>query len=63
MREHGYNEEKWHCSYFPLASVYTQKYREIITAEDLKGFLGEKYVSELNIIENYVLGIALPTEI
>ena len=63
LREHGYNEEKWHWSYFPLASVYTQKYRETITAEDLKGFLGDKFVSELNVIEHYVLGIALVPEI
>ena len=63
LREHGYNEEKWHWSYFPLASVYTQKYRETITAEDLKGFLGDKFVSELNVIEHYVVGIALVPEI
>ena len=63
QREHGYNEEKWHWSYFPLASVYTQKYRETITAEDLKGFLGDKFVSELKVIEHYVLGIALAPEI
>ncbi|MBO5700682.1 MAG: M15 family metallopeptidase [Bacteroidales bacterium] len=61
-RETGYNEEKWHWSYFPLANVYVEKYRELIKEEDLKGFLGEKHVSDLNIIEHYVFGVATPPE-
>ncbi len=63
LRVHGYNEEKWHWSYFPLAALYTQKYKETIKEEDLKGFLGEKYISDLNIIEHYVLGVATPPEV
>lgn len=61
-RENGYNEEKWHWSYFPLANVYMQKYRELVKEEDLKGFLGEKHVPDLNIIDNYVFGVAIPPE-
>lgn len=60
LREHGYNEEKWHWSYFPLANIYMQKYRELITEKDLNGFLGEKYVTDLNVIEEYVFGVATP---
>ena len=62
LRETGYNEEKWHWSYFPLANIYMQKYRELITEKDLCGFLGEKYVTNLNIIEDYVFGVASPPE-
>ena len=62
-RRTGYNEEKWHWSYFPLANIYMKKYREFITEEDLKGFLGDQHVSELNIIENYVFGVAVPPEL
>ena len=62
LREHGYNEEKWHWSYFPLANIYMEKYKELITEADLKGFLGEKHVSELNVIEHYVLGVAVPPQ-
>ena len=61
-RETGYNEEKWHWSYYPLANEYMEKYRELIKEEDLKGFLGEKHVSDLNIIEHYVFGVATPPE-
>ena len=63
LREHGYNEEKWHWSYFPLANIYMQKYRELVTEKDLCGFLGEKYVTDLNIIEEYVFGVATPPAI
>ena len=62
-RENGYNEEKWHWSYYPLANLYMKKYRELIKEEDLKGFLGEKHVSDLNIIEYYVFGVATPPEV
>lgn len=62
-RRTGYNEEKWHWSYYPLANIYMSKYRELIKEEDLKGFLGDKHVSELDVIENYVFGVAVPPEL
>ena len=62
-RTTGYNEEKWHWSYYPLANIYMNKYRELIKEEDLKGFLGDKHVAELDIIENYVFGVAVPPEL
>ncbi len=58
LRQTGYNEEKWHWSYFPLANIYMQKYRELITEKDLVGFLGAEYVPDLNVIEEYVFGVA-----
>jgi len=53
----GYNEEKWHWSYLPLSKNFTQEYKKLIKSEDIKGFLGDEYVPELNLIDNYVLGI------
>lgn len=53
----GYREEKWHWSYLPLAKNFTQEYAAMITPEDISGFMGEEYVRELNLTENYVLNI------
>jgi zinc D-Ala-D-Ala carboxypeptidase len=57
LRPAGYNEEKWHWSYLPLARQLTQDYKKNITEADLGGFLGAEYISELNLIDDYVLGI------
>ncbi len=57
VRETGYNEEKWHWSYLPLSRTFMQKYKNLIKDEDIKGFLGDKYVHALNLINNYVLAI------
>ena len=62
LREKGHEEEKWHWSYYPLASVYMNEFAQIMTEEDLKGFAGDKYISTLDVIENFVLGVApVPT--
>lgn len=53
----GYNEEKWHWSYLPLAKTFTQEYKDLIKNEDIKGFLGDGNVAKENLINNYVLGI------
>ena len=53
----GYNEEKWHWSYLPLSRTFIQEYKNLIRDEDIKGFLGDKYVPALNLINNYVLAI------
>jgi hypothetical protein len=58
LRENGHEEERWHWSYYPLATVYMNEFADIITEEDLKGFAGDKYLSTLNIIKNFVLGVA-----
>ncbi len=53
----GYNEEKWHWSYLPLARGFTEEYKNLISDQDIKGFLGDEYVASENIIKNYVLSI------
>lgn len=56
-RPTGYNEEKWHWSYLPLAKNFTKEYKTLITDADITGFLGDKYVSQLDLINTNVLGI------
>ena len=56
-RPTGYNEEKWHWSYLPLSQKFTEDYKNLITNNDITGFEGDEYVSQENLINNYVLGI------
>lgn len=56
-RPTGYNEEKWHWSYLPLAKTFTEEYKNLIKDEDIKGFLGDENVIGQDLINNYVLGI------
>jgi LAS superfamily LD-carboxypeptidase LdcB len=56
-RQYGYNAEKWHWSYLPLARIFTQEYKNLITDTDIKGFDGDEYVAGKDLINKYVLGI------
>lgn len=53
----GYEEEKWHWSYAPLADIYTEAYREMISPEDITGFAGAREATMVDVIGEYVLGI------
>ncbi|WP_299124381.1 M15 family metallopeptidase [uncultured Winogradskyella sp.] len=54
----GYNLEKWHWSYLPLASAYIEFYNANIGYDDINGFTGSELAKNLNIIEHYVNGIS-----
>lgn len=54
----GYNLEKWHWSYLPLASKYLDFYNKSISLDDISGFEGAELANDLNIIEAYVNGIS-----
>tara|TARA_R110001592_G_C13191679_1_gene752841 strand:+ start:6215 stop:6931 length:717 start_codon:yes stop_codon:yes gene_type:complete len=56
-REQGYREEKWHWSYFPLASKFQRAYNHLVEYGDLKGFEGDKYAEKLEVIDAYVNGV------
>ena len=56
-RPDGYNEEKWHWSYIPIARELVKVYREQIKNKDINGFLGSENAEEIKAIEKYVLGI------
>jgi hypothetical protein len=45
-----------------LSAEYTRQYKLLIKPSDLKGFLGDDLVEELDIIGNYVFGIAQPNK-
>ncbi|MDR3519345.1 MAG: M15 family metallopeptidase [Candidatus Pacebacteria bacterium] len=56
-RPTGYDEEKWHWSYLPLSIGFTEDYKNLVTEADIKGFDGDQFVAQANLIQNYVLGI------
>ena len=56
-RKFGYEEEKWHWSYLPLAQSYTKDYPILIKKEDIGGFSGCESFERLSVIHHFVLGI------
>lgn len=62
-RDAGYREEKWHWSYYPIASKFQRAYTHIVEYKDLKSFQGSEYAEKLNVINNYVNGIEVPEKV
>ncbi len=56
-RPHGYNEEKWHWSYVPVASQLTRLAEEKLRDDMIRGFLGAETAVKIGVVEKYVLGI------
>lgn len=56
-RPTGYEEEKWHWSYLPLARLFLDQYTQKVSYDDLKGFLGWETAKALRVIKNYVQSI------
>jgi D-alanyl-D-alanine carboxypeptidase len=54
----GYEEEKWHWSYLPLAVPLYQAYQDLIQYDDICCFEGSEFASDIQVILNYVQGIA-----
>lgn len=57
-RPTGYEEEKWHWSYLPAAKRFHQSYMDLVDISMIEGFDGAEAASELDVISNYVNGIA-----
>lgn len=57
-RPHGYNEEKWHWSYLPVALKYYQVAENKLRDQDIKGFSGSHTATAIGVVQKYVLGIA-----
>lgn len=56
-RPNGYEEEKWHWSYLPLAEQYLRSYNALIDHSMIKGFKGDEAVAPLDVITHYVNGL------
>lgn len=54
----GYNLERWHWSYLPLANTYLKFYNTHIQDSDINDFKGSELSKNLKIISNYVNGIS-----
>lgn len=58
-RPQGYEEERWHWSYLPLAKRLTNYASNELKDEDIRGFAGAAAAVEISVLKNYVLGINL----
>lgn len=56
-RPYGYNEEKWHWSYLPVAQPLTALAKEKLKDEMIAGFKGAEVAEEIGVVEKYVLGV------
>jgi D-alanyl-D-alanine carboxypeptidase len=54
----GYEEERWHWSYVPLAKPLLDAYVSAIHDTDITGFKGSETASSIRIIEDYVQGVS-----
>ncbi|MEM7657095.1 MAG: M15 family metallopeptidase [Bacteroidota bacterium] len=57
-RTSGYEEERWHWSYQPLAERYMKSYQALVTHDMIKGFAGAEVAEGLQVIPNYVFGVS-----
>lgn len=53
----GYEEEKWHWSYKPVADWYLKQYPIDVGYEHITGFEGARAAAGIEVIKNYVQGI------
>ena len=53
----GYEEEKWHWSYLPIAKHWTEQYDLRIDDSEISGFDGAESAVDIQIKEKYILGI------
>lgn len=56
-RKTGYQEEKWHWSYMPLAKIFLKEYEKKVTYNDITGFSGSQTAAGIDVIKNYVMSV------
>ncbi len=56
-RPAGYNEERWHWSYTPVARPYLVAHAKTLKSADIKGFLGAETAVQVRAEEDYVQGV------
>jgi zinc D-Ala-D-Ala carboxypeptidase len=57
-RPNGYQEEKWHWSYMPIAARFLKAFKAQVRYRDINGFKGAETAEQLHIIDHFVGGIA-----
>lgn len=56
-RPDGYNEEKWHWSYQPIAAEYLKRWPHDAGYARIAGFLGSETAKDIDVIPKYVEGV------
>lgn len=56
-RPNGYNEEKWHWSYLPIANQLMAIAKQSLNSDMISGFQGSEVAKELDVVNKYVFGI------
>lgn len=57
LRPTGYQEEKWHWSYLPVAQPLTHQAQFHLTDAMINGFLGAETADSIQVVKKYVLGV------
>ena len=57
QRPNGYEEEKWHWSYIPLAAPLTHLYAKVLSDRDIQGFAGAESAPSIGMVAAYVQGV------
>jgi LAS superfamily LD-carboxypeptidase LdcB len=58
LRPHGYNEEKWHWSFKPVARQLTRMAATELQDTLINGFKGAETAVQIGVVEKYVLGVS-----
>jgi LAS superfamily LD-carboxypeptidase LdcB len=56
-RPDGYNEEKWHWSYKPIAAEYLKRWPQDAGYTHITGFLGSETARDIDTIPKYIDGV------
>lgn len=59
QRRKGYEQEKWHWSYMPLAEPFLYAYHKKVDYSNITGFAGSELAPKLDVIQNYVLAVKM----
>jgi zinc D-Ala-D-Ala carboxypeptidase len=57
-RNSGYQEEKWHWSYYPISARLTKLAEARMKDEMISGFQGSETAIEIGVVKKYILGIS-----
>ncbi len=57
-RNTGYFEEKWHWTYLPVSQELTKLAADSLTNNMISGFLGSHVAKEIDVVNNFILGIS-----